>query len=109
MEVAYRKNLGGSYMCVEEEGQLIEPYEVQMLEQYRIPCLLRMQTTISEGRRRYLYDISGKQQMTDYFSGKKLDMIRCVCFCFPFMMSAAGYRNICCGRRGCVWRWNIFM
>ncbi len=72
MEVAYRKNLGGSYMCVEEEGQLIEPYEVQMLEQYRIPCLLRMQTTISEGRRRYLYDISGKQQMTDYFSGKKI-------------------------------------
>lgn len=72
MEVTYRKNLSGSYMCVEEEGQLIEPYEVQMLEQYCVPCLLRMQTTMSEGRRRYLYDISGKQQMADYFAGKKI-------------------------------------
>lgn len=82
MEVSYRKNLGGSYMCVEEEGQLIEPYEVQMLEQYRIPCLLQMRTVISEGRRRYLYDISGKQQVMDYFSGKKIgyDMLRMFLF-----------------------------
>lgn len=82
MEVSYRKNLGGSYMCVEEEGQLIEPYEVQMLEQYRIPCLLQVRTVISEGRRRYLYDISGKQQVMDYFSGKKIgyDMLRMFLF-----------------------------
>lgn len=82
MEVTYRKNLSGSYMCVEEEGQLIEPYEVQMLEQYQVPCLLRMRTVLSEGKRRYLYDISGKQQITDYFSGKKIgyDMLRMFLF-----------------------------
>lgn len=72
MEVTYRKNLGRSYMCIEEEGELIEPYELRMLESRRIPCLLQMQTVISEGNIRYLYDISGKQQITDYFSGKKM-------------------------------------
>lgn len=82
MKAVYRKNLGKSYMCIEEEGSLIEPYEVQMLEQHNIPYLLQMQTVISEGKRRYLYDISGKQQITDYFSGRKMgyDMLRMFLF-----------------------------
>ena len=73
MEITYRKNLGTSYMCIEEEGELIEPYELRMLENRKIPCLLRMQIVISEGKNRYLYDISGKQQIGDYFSGKKME------------------------------------
>ncbi len=72
MEVTYRKNLSRSYMCIEEQGQPLEPYELQMLEKHAIPGLLHLQTVFSEGKCRYLYDISGKQQLGDYFAGKKI-------------------------------------
>lgn len=63
---------------MEEQGQLIEPYELMMLENHRIPGLLPMQSVVADGRRRYLYEISGKQQIEDYFSGKKVghDVLR---------------------------------
>lgn len=73
MEVTYRRNLNKSYMCVEEDGQILEGYELRMLENGKIPGLLPMQTTVSDGKRRYLYDISGKQQILDYISGRKMD------------------------------------
>lgn len=78
MDVSYRKNLNRSYMCIEDAGQLIEPYELMMLENHRIPGLIPLQSVITDGRRRYLYDISGKQQIEDYFSGKKVshDVLR---------------------------------
>lgn len=78
MDVSYRKNLNRSYICMEEQGQLIEPYELMMLENHRIPGLLPMQSVVADGRRRYLYEISGKQQIEDYFSGKKVghDVLR---------------------------------
>lgn len=72
MEVTFRKNLSKSYMCVEEQGQPLEEYELYILEKHKIPGLLRMQGVFAEGKRRYLYDISGKQQIEDYFSGKKI-------------------------------------
>ena len=72
MEVTYRKNLGGSYMCVKEEGEIAQKYELYMLEGHQIPGLLRLQTSVAEGRRRYLYDISRKQQIGDYLCGKKI-------------------------------------
>ena len=72
MQVTYRKNLGGSYMCVEEEEKITKGYELHMLERHSIPGLLRLQTSVLEGKRRYLYDISGKQQIADYLSGRKI-------------------------------------
>ena len=72
MEVTFRKNLSRSYMCIREQKQPVEEYELQMLNSHCIPGFLPMQMIISEGKRRYLYDISGKQQMEDYFSGKKI-------------------------------------
>ena len=72
MEVTYRRNLSKSYMCIREQGRPVEQYELQMLESHNIPGLLPMQTVVLEGERRYLYNISGKQQMEDYFSGKKI-------------------------------------
>lgn len=73
MEVTYRKNLGGSYMCVEEEEEILQKYELHMLDGHSIPGLLRLQTAVLEGKRRYLYDISGKQQMADYLCGRKIN------------------------------------
>lgn len=72
MEVTFKKNLSKSYMCVEEQGKPIEEYELYILEKHKIPGLLQMHTVFSEGKRRYLYDISGKQQIEDYFSGRKM-------------------------------------
>lgn len=72
MEVSYRKNLSRSYMCIEEQGQPLESYELHMLEGHSISNLLHLQTVLSEGKYRYLYDISGKQQIEDYFAGKKI-------------------------------------
>lgn len=89
MEVTFRKNLSRSYMCVEEQGQFVEEYELYMLEKHKIPGLLQMQTVFSEGKRRYLYDISGKQQIDDYFSGKKIgyEMLRRFLFSVQEMCS----------------------
>lgn len=72
MEVTYRKNLGGSFMCVEEEGEIAQKYELHMLEGHNISGFLHLQTSVLEGKRRYLYDISGKQQIADYLSGRKI-------------------------------------
>lgn len=72
MEATYRKNLSGSYMCVEEQGIILQKHELHMIEGQKIPGLLHMKTVITDGRRQYLYDISGKQQVADYISGRKI-------------------------------------
>ncbi|MCI8300100.1 MAG: FHA domain-containing protein [Lachnospiraceae bacterium] len=72
VEVSYRKNLNKSYMCVETKRQVLEAYELQMLEHCRIAELLHMQVMSSDQNSRYLYDISGKQQISDYLSGQKM-------------------------------------
>ncbi len=72
MEVTYRKNLNRSYMCVETQDQVLEEYELQMMQHCRIPELLRVWEAASDRSVRYLYDISGKQQIADYLSGPKL-------------------------------------
>lgn len=73
MEVTYKRSLHKSYMCIKEQENVQEEYELGMLEHQKIPGLLPMQITVSEGERNYLYDISGKQQIGDYLSGKKVD------------------------------------
>ncbi|MBO5486984.1 MAG: FHA domain-containing protein, partial [Eubacterium sp.] len=73
MEVTYKRSLHKSYMCIKEQETVQEEYELGMLEHQKIPGLLPMQITVSEGERNYLYDISGKQQIGDYLSGEKVD------------------------------------
>lgn len=73
MEVTYRRNLYKSYMCIKEQAKAAEEYELHMLEGRNIPYLLGMKTVLSNGERQYWYDISGKQQLEDYLSGKKMD------------------------------------
>lgn len=72
MEVAYRKSLHKSYMCVRVQEEVAEEYELCMLEGRKIPYLLAMETVLADGEKEYLYDISGKQQLEDYLSGKKM-------------------------------------
>lgn len=72
MEVTYRRNLHKSYMCVESQEKSVEAYEIQMVRGRKIPHLLELETVFSEGETEYLYDISGKQQLEDYLSGKKM-------------------------------------
>ena len=72
MEVTYRKNLHRSYMWGKGQEEIVEGYELCMLEGRKIQHLLVLQTNQGEGEREYLYDISGKQQMEDYLFGKKM-------------------------------------
>ena len=63
-------------MCVEEQKSILEKYELQMLMRCKVPGLLPMEIIVTEQGYRYLYDISGKQQIVDYLTGQKLG---CVC------------------------------
>lgn len=92
MEATYRRNLHKSYMCIQEQGEPVEEYELRMLEKAEVPHLLKMEIIAAEGKKQYLYDISGKQQLEDYLSGKKigyemlwrvLHSIRELCFALP--------------------------
>lgn len=73
LEVTYRRNLYKSYMCIKAQEDIQEEYELHMLEKQKIPGLLPMQRTAADGLQTYLYEISGKQQIEDYLSGKKID------------------------------------
>lgn len=73
MEITYRRNLQKSYMCVKEQEKSAEEYELNMLEAEQVPYLLKMEIVETDGEISYLYDISGKQQIEDYLSGKKMD------------------------------------
>lgn len=72
VEITYRKNLSKSYMCMEEQKPAVEPYELQMMGLCKVPGLIQMQAVQTDHSYRYLYDISGKQQIGDYLSGQKL-------------------------------------
>ncbi len=72
MEVTYRRNLHKSYMCIKGQEEIAEEYELKMLRAEHVPCLLEMEVTEADGEKSYLYDISGKQQIGDYLSGKKM-------------------------------------
>lgn len=72
MEITYRRNLSGSYMCIENTESEIEERELIMLQKYRIPGLLPLQVMVSDGRIQYWYEITGKQQLSDYLAGKKI-------------------------------------
>lgn len=90
METTYRRNLHKSYMCITEQEGLTREYERKILESQRVPHLLKMQTMIVEGQENYLYEISGKQQMEDYLSGRKMDydMIRRFLFAVEVLCSS---------------------
>ena len=72
MKVSYRKNLNKSYMCIETEDVPVETYELKMLAGCRIPELMKVWSSTANEYSRYFYDISGKQQISDYLSGRKL-------------------------------------
>lgn len=72
MEVTYRRNLHKSYMCVKGQEEIAEEYELNMIKAEHVPYLLELEVVESDGEKNYLYDISGKQQMEDYLSGKKM-------------------------------------
>ena len=71
LTVTYRRNLRRSHMYIREQGT-VEKHEVKMLEGRQVPHLLKVETSVVEGETYYLYDISGKQQIEDYLSGKKM-------------------------------------
>lgn len=74
MEITYQRNLHKSYMCIEEAENVVEEHELMMLQRYRIPQLLPMQTMIQDGKVQYWFEITGKQQLKDYLGGRPIGM-----------------------------------
>lgn len=73
MEVSYRRKLHKSYMCIKSQEPVLREYELQMLKGQDIPGLLPMECMFVDGVQNYFYEISGKQQIGDFLSGRKLD------------------------------------
>lgn len=73
METTYKRSMHKSYMCITEREGLSEEYERKILKGQRIPHLLKMQAIFVDGQESYLYEISGKQQIEDYLSGRKIN------------------------------------
>ncbi|MEG1947403.1 MAG: DUF6382 domain-containing protein [Lachnospiraceae bacterium] len=73
MEITYKRNLKNSYMCVEQEGKELEICELMMLQKSKIPYFLPMQTIVIDGKMQYQFEISGKQQLSDYLAGRKIN------------------------------------
>ena len=89
MEVTYRKNLNKSYMCVDTQEQVLERYELLMLEHCRIPELLNVCVSASDKNSRYLYDIRESRKV------QNLDAVIYRNYCFPFRMYVSVCQNIC--------------
>lgn len=74
MEITYRRMLHKSYMCIETSEDIIEEHELMIFQKYKVPQLLALQMMIQDGKVQYWYEITGKQQLTDYLAGKQIGM-----------------------------------
>ena len=63
MNVEYFRTAKKSYMIVREADFPFEDYEVKMILQNEIPCLLDFQVMISDGKVEYWYDVTGMQSL----------------------------------------------
>lgn len=72
MEITYRRNLHKSYMCIEEQENVIEEHELMILQNYRVPRILPVQMMVQDGKVQYWFEITGKQQLKDYLGGKAI-------------------------------------
>lgn len=72
MEITYQKNLHKSYMCIETTEDMIEEHELIILQKYKVPQLLPLQVMIQDGKVQYWFEITGKQQLTDYLAGRQM-------------------------------------
>lgn len=74
MEITYRRMLHKSYMCIETTEDIIEEHELMIFQKYKVPQLLSLQMMIQDGKVQYWYEITGKQQLTDYLAEKQIGM-----------------------------------
>lgn len=74
MEITYQRHLHKSYMCIEEQECTVEEHELMMLQRYKVPQLLPMQTMVQDGKIQYWFEITGKQQLKDYLGGKPVEI-----------------------------------
>lgn len=63
MNVEYFRTAKKSYMIVKDADFPFEEYELKMILQNEIPCLLHFQVMISDGKVEYWYDVTGMQSL----------------------------------------------
>ncbi len=73
MNVEYMRTAKKSYMIVKEADFPFEQYELKMILQNEIPCLLAFQTILADGKAEYWYDVSGMQSLKTRFMMEAVD------------------------------------
>ncbi len=68
MNVEYFRTAKNSYMIVKGADFPFEEYELKMILQNEVPCLLRFQVVIEDGKVEYWYDVTGMQSFEKQFS-----------------------------------------
>ncbi|MCD7981892.1 MAG: FHA domain-containing protein [Clostridiales bacterium] len=68
MNVEYFRTAKKSYMIVKEADFPFEEYELKMILQNEIPCLLHFQVMISDGKVEYWYDVTGMQSLEKQYT-----------------------------------------
>ncbi|MCD8366245.1 MAG: FHA domain-containing protein [Clostridiales bacterium] len=68
MRTEYLRTAKKSYMIVKEADFPFEQYELKMIQHNDIPCLLRFQVIVTDGRVEYWYDVTGMQSLEKQFS-----------------------------------------
>lgn len=71
--ITIERGLKHSYMII--RGGEVEPvdYQVKMLVNNQIPCLLKLNIHMIDGHYDYYYDISSRQDLYSAFEGKQMD------------------------------------
>ncbi len=73
MDVEYMRTAKKSYMIVKNADFPFEQYELTMILQNEISCLLSLQTMLTDGTAEYWYDVSGMQSMGTRFQLESMD------------------------------------
>ncbi len=73
MDVEYMRTAKKSYMIVKKADFPFEPYELKMVLENEISCLLSVQALQTDGATEYWYDVSGMQTLKTRFMLESMD------------------------------------
>ncbi len=73
MNIEYMRTAKKSYMIVKKTDFPFEQYELNMILQNEIPCLLSFQVMLADGESEYWYDVSGMQSLKIRFLLESMD------------------------------------
>ena len=75
MNLYYKNNLKAAYLVIEGSEEENEDYQIEMLQENKIPGLLPMHVRYVDNRSDYYYEISGMQSLQAKYEKEKLEFL----------------------------------